>query len=337
LETVLRDENVDGVIAILIPQAVTKVAETAHFIADVVQGQDKPVLPCFMGQHMAEIGIEILRDRGIPNYHYPERAVDAMRAMVERWRWLERPPRKIETFDVRRDDVQRALARVRADGRLTVGDAEGREIMEAYGIAIPQAQLASNPDQAVEIAHTIGYPVVMKIASPDILHKTDIGGVKLNLVGDSDVRDTFDLLMYRASRYMPQADIWGALVQEMVPQGKEVIIGINRDPQFGPMLLLGLGGIYVEVLKDVSFRIAPVARWEAEEMITDLRSYPLLRGVRGEKPSDLQAITECMLRVSQLAVDFPEIVELDINPLMVHEEGKGAVAIDMRLVLAEEG
>jgi acetyltransferase len=143
--------------------------------------------------------------------------------------------------------------------------------------------------------------------------------------------------MYRASRYMPQADIWGALVQEMVPQGKEVIIGINRDPQFGPMLLLGLGGIYVEVLKDVSFRIAPVARWEAEEMITDLRSYPLLRGVRGEKPSDLQAITECMLRVSQLAVDFPEIVELDINPLMVHEEGKGAVAIDMRLVLAEEG
>ena len=337
LETVLRDENVDGVIAILIPQAVTKVAETARVIADVVQGQDKPVLPCFMGQYMAEIGIEILRDRSIPNYHYPERAVDAMRAMVERWRWLERPPRKIESFDVRRDDVQRTLARVRADGRLTVGDAEGREIMESYGIAIPQAQLASNPDQAVEIAQTIGYPVVMKIASPDILHKTDIGGVKLNLVGDSDVRDTFDLLMYRASRYMPQADIWGALVQEMVPQGKEVIIGINRDPQFGPMLLLGLGGIYVEVLKDVSFRIAPVARWEAEEMITDLRSYPLLRGLRGEKPSDLQAITECMLRVSQLAVDFPEIVELDINPLMVHEEGKGAVAIDMRLVLAEEG
>lgn len=337
LETVLRDENVDGVIAILIPQAVTKVAETARVIADVVQGQDKPVLPCFMGQHMAEIGIEILRDRSIPNYHYPERAVDAMRAMVERWRWLERPPRKIETFDVRRDDVQRTLARVRADGRLTVGDAEGREIMEAYGLAIPRAQLASNPDQAVEIAQTIGYPVVMKITSPDILHKTDIGGVKLNLVGDSDVRDTFDLLMYRASRYMPEADVWGALVQEMVPQGKEVIIGINRDPQFGPMLLLGLGGIYVEVLKDVSLRIAPVARWVAEEMITDLRSYPLLRGFRGEKPSDLQAITECMLRVSQLAVDFPEIVELDINPLMVHEEGKGAVAIDMRLVLAEEG
>ena len=334
LDTVLRDENVDGVIAILIPQAVTKVAETANVIADVVQGHDKPVLPCFMGQHTTQVGIEILRDRKIPNYHYPERAVNAMRAMVGRWRWLERPPREIEKFDVRRDQVEGALARVRADGRLTVGDAEARQIMEAYGITIPEAQLAHDPDEAVEIAQRIGYPVVMKIASPDILHKTDIGGVKLNLMGDSDVRDTFDLLMYRASRYMPEADIWGALVQRMVPQGKEVIIGINRDPQFGPLLLLGLGGIYVEVLKDVSFRIAPITRWEAEEMITELRSYPLLRGLRGEKPSDLEAIADCMLRVSQLAVDFPEIVELDVNPLIVHEEGKGAVAIDMRLVLA---
>jgi acetyltransferase len=323
LETVLCDENVDGVIAILIPQAVTKVAETANVIADLVRGHDKPVLPCFMGQHTAQVGIQILRDRKIPNYHYPERAVDAMRAMVERWRWLARPATKHEKFDVQRDQVKHALAEVRADGRLTVGDAEARQIMEAYGITIPQAQLAANPDEAVEVAQRIGYPVVMKIASPDILHKTDIGGVKLNLMGDDDVRDTFDLLMYRASRYMPQAEVWGALVQEMVPQGKD-----------GPMLLLGLGGIYVEALKDVSFRIAPVARWEAEEMITELRSYPLLRGLRGERPSDLEAIVDCMLRVSQLAVDFPQIVELDINPLMVHEEGKGAVAIDMRMVLS---
>jgi acetyl coenzyme A synthetase (ADP forming)-like protein len=334
LEAVLRDKNVDGVIAILVPQAVTKVDETAHVIADVVEGHRKPVLGCFMGQYIAQIGTDVLRDRGIPNYPYPERAVDAMRAMVERWRWLGRPPREIERFQVQRDTVEQTLARVRAQGRLTVGDAEAREIMEAYDITIPQAQLARNPDEAVEIAQGIGYPVVMKIASPDILHKTDIGGVKLNLMGDTAVRDTFDLLMYRASRYMPEAEIWGALVQKMVPQGKEVIIGINRDPQFGPLLLFGLGGIYVEALKDVSFRIAPISRWQAEEMITEIQSYPLLRGFRGEKPSDLKAIADCILRVSQLAVDFPEIVELDVNPLMVHEEGKGAVAIDMRLVLA---
>jgi len=334
LDAVLQDKNVDGVIAILTPQAVTRVDETAHAIADVVQEHDKPVLGCFMGQNTAQIGIEILRDHKIPNYPYPERVVDAMRAMVERWRWLGHPPRKMERFEVQRDEVEQVLSQVRADGRLTVGDAEAREIMKAYGITIPQAQLASNPDEAVEIAQRIGYPVVMKIVSPDILHKTDIGGVKLDLIGDTAVRDTFDLLMYRASRYMPEAEIWGALVQEMVPQGKEVIIGINRDPQFGPLLLFGLGGIYVEALKDVSFRIAPIARWEAEDMITEIRAYPLLRGFRGEKPSDLKAIAECILRVSQLAVDFPEIVELDINPLMVNEEGKGAVAIDMRLVLA---
>jgi acetyltransferase len=334
LDAVLRDENVDGVIAILTPQAVTKVDETAHAIADVVQGYDKPVLGCFMGQNTAQIGVEILRDHKIPNYPYPERAVDAMRAVVERSHWLGRPPRKIERFDAQPSEVEQVLSQVRADGRLTVGDAEARAIMKAYGITIPQAQLATNPDEAVEIAQRIGYPVVMKIVSPDILHKTDIGGVRLNLIGDTAVRDTFDLLMYRASRYMPKAEIWGALVQEMVPQGKEVIIGINRDPQFGPLLLFGLGGIYVEALEDVSFRIAPIAGWQADEMITEIKSYPLLRGFRGERPSDLKAISEAILRVSQLAVDFPEIVELDINPLMVNEEGRGAVALDMRLVLA---
>jgi len=334
LDAVLRDENVDGVIAILIPQAVTKVDETAQIIADVVHQHDKPVLACFMGKNLAQIGVEVLREAEIPNYSYPEPAVDSMRALVERWRWLQKPPRTAEPFDVDRDQVRKAFVAVRADSRLKVGDAESREIMQAYGITMPQSRLARDPDEAVAVAEEMGYPVVMKIASPDILHKTDIGGVKLNLINATDVRDTFDLLMYRARRYMPQANIWGALVQEMVPQGKEVIIGMNRDPQFGPLLLLGLGGIYVEVLKDVSFRIAPIARWEAEEMINELRSATLLRGHRGEQPSDLKAVVDCMLRVSQLAVDFPEIVELDINPLMVQEEGRGAVALDMRMVLS---
>jgi len=334
LDAVLRDQNVDGVIAILIPQAVTKVDETAHIIAEVVHQHDKPVLGCFMGKNVAQIGVQILREAEIPNYSYPEPAVDAMRALVERWRWLEKPPRTVERFDVDEDQVRQAFATVRSEGRLKVGDAEARQIMRAYGLTIPKSELARDSEETVAMAEAIGYPVVLKIASPDILHKTDIGGVKLDLRNATDVRDAFDLLTYRARRYMPEANIWGALVQEMVPAGKEVIIGVNRDPQFGPLLLLGLGGIYVEVLKDVSFRIAPVARWEAEEMIGELRSAPLLRGHRGERPADLEAIVDCMLRVSQLAVDFPEIVELDVNPLMVHEQGKGAVALDMRLVLS---
>jgi acetyl coenzyme A synthetase (ADP forming)-like protein len=334
LDAVLRDQNVDGAIAILIPQAVTKVDETAHIITDVVHQHDKPVLCCFMGKNLAEIGVRILREAEIPNYSYPEPAVEAMRALVERWRWLGKPPRTVERFEVDQEQVRQAFAAVRSEGRLKVGDAEARQILRAYGFTIPKSELAREPEEAVSMAEALGYPVALKIASPDILHKTDIGGVKLNLMDAAQVRDAFDLLMYRARRYMPEANIWGALVQEMVPPGKEVIIGVNRDPQFGPLLLLGLGGIYVEVLKDVSFRIAPVARWEAEEMIGELRSAPLLRGHRGEPASDLEAIVDCMLRVSQLAVDFPEIVELDINPLMVHEQGKGAVALDMRLVLS---
>jgi acetyltransferase len=175
----------------------------------------------------------------------------------------------------------------------------------------------------------------MKIASPDILHKTDIGGVRLNIRAPDEVRDSFDLLNYRALQFMPEAEIWGVLIQEMVEGCHEVLVGMSHDPQFGPLLAFGLGGIYVEALRDVTFRIAPVARWEAREMLSEIRGYNLLRGVRGERPADLEAIADCILRVSQLVTDFPEIVELDINPLIVCEEGKGAVAVDLRMALSD--
>ena len=174
----------------------------------------------------------------------------------------------------------------------------------------------------------------MKIASPDILHKTDVGGVRLNLGSPDDVRDAFDLMVYRAGRYVPGALIWGCQVQQMVTGGREVLVGMSRDPQFGPLVAFGLGGIYVEALKDVAFRVAPFSREEADEMIREIRSYPLLEGVRGEPPADHEAMVDALLRISRLVTDFPEIVELDINPLMVFEEGRGAMAIDMRLVLA---
>jgi acetyltransferase len=176
----------------------------------------------------------------------------------------------------------------------------------------------------------------MKIASPDILHKTDIGGVRFNISGPAEVRDSFDLILFRATRYMPDAEIWGCLVQQQVHGGREVIIGMNRDPQFGPLVMLGLGGIYVEALKDVSFRIAPFSREEAMEMMREMRSFNLLLGVRGEARSDLRAIADTLLKVSQLVIDFPDIVEMDINPLIVFEEGKGAMGIDMRCVLASQ-
>jgi acetyltransferase len=174
---------------------------------------------------------------------------------------------------------------------------------------------------------------VLKVASPDILHKTDVGGVRVGLESAADVRDAFDLITYRAQRYLPEARLWGCLVQKMVPQGIEVLIGMNRDPQFGPLLTFGLGGIFVETLKDVSFRIAPISRREAEAMLDEIRARALLDGVRGKPPVDKPALIEALLRISQLVVDFPEIAEMDINPFIIYEQGRGGMAIDMRLVL----
>ncbi len=226
------------------------------------------------------------------------------------------------------------IDQVRQENRLTIGDAESRQVLQAYGLRIPQSEIADTPDKAVAIASKIGYPVVLKIASPDILHKTDIGGVKVGLQNASDVRDAFELMVYRAQRYIPDARIWGCLVQEMAPSGGlEVLVGMNRDPQFGPLITFGLGGIYVETLRDVTFRVSPISRQEAEEMLSNLRAHALLDGVRGQPPMDKAAIVDSLLRVSQLVQDFPEIIEMDINPLMVYHQGEGALALDMRLVL----
>jgi len=206
--------------------------------------------------------------------------------------------------------------------------------LQAYGLRIPRSEIAETPEQASIIAGKIGYPVVLKIASPDILHKTDIGGVKVGLQNSDDVRDAFELMVYRAQRYLPETRIWGCLVQEMAPSGGlEVLVGMNRDPQFGPLVTFGLGGIYVEILRDVTFNVSPFSYQEAEEMLTQIRAHALLDGVRGQPPIDKSAIVDTLLRVSQLVQDFPEIIELDINPLMVYRQGEGALALDMRLVL----
>jgi len=248
--------------------------------------------------------------------------------------WMKRPLPAFETFDLDKDLIRKVFDTAREDGRLTIGEAEARDVMKACGIRMPQSKLAATAEEAVAYAQEIGFPVVMKISSPDILHKTDVGGVKVGLRTPTEVRDAFDLMVFRATRYLPDARIWGCLVQEMITGGREVIVGMNRDPQFGPLLMFGLGGIYVEVLKDVAFRVAPISRVEAQELMAEIRAYNLLRGTRGEKPSDLDAMAEALLRISQLVTDFPEIVEMDINPLLVMESGRGVYGVDMRLVIS---
>lgn len=336
-QEVLADPNVDAMVVILTPQFMTDIKETAQALAEAAEAQPadckKPVMACFIGEANMKEAQRLFSERSIPNYPIPERAAAAMRAMVSQAEWVKEPLPEFKTFEVDQAKVAEIFKQVRAEGRVQIGDAESRDILTAYGIRIPQSQLCATADEAVAAADAIGYPVVMKIASPDILHKTDVGGVRVGLESPTAVRDAFDLMVYRAQKYQPNAQIWGCLVQEMMRGGKEVITGMNRDPQFGPLVMFGLGGIYVEVLKDVSFRVAPFGPKEARQMIEEIRSFRLLKGVRGEPPADLEAVVDVLLRLSQLVTDFPEIVEMDINPLMVFEQGRGAVGVDMRLIL----
>ena len=216
---------------------------------------------------------------------------------------------------------------------LEIGEAESKEILEAYGFVTPKGSIATTADQAASIAEQLGYPVVLKIWSPDILHKSDFGGVKTGLASEQEVKDAFDLMMYRVPKKKPEANILGVLVQEMCSRGKEVILGMNRDPHFGPLMMFGMGGIMVEVLKDVSFYLAPLTAEEAKQMLVNTRTYQMLKGVRGQQGVDIDAVAEGLQRLSQLVTEFPQIEELDINPYMVGPEGTTPVAVDARLRL----
>lgn len=334
LERVLEDPGVDGVLVILTPQAMTESDETAQAVLEVSKTATKPILTCWMGGTRTEKGSRLLADNQVPAYPFPERATSAFGAMLKYHSVLQRPAGEISRFDVDQSAVAELFATVRKDGRTTIGDAEAQAILKAYGIRTPLSDVGATPDETVALCNKIGYPVVMKIASPDILHKSDVGGIIVNVKNDDQARKAFDTLLERAKAHKPDAVIWGAQVQEMVTDAREIIIGMNRDPQFGPLVMFGLGGIYVEVLKDVTFRVAPMSADQAKNMVEAIRSYPLLEGVRGQAPADLDAVVDTILRIGQLVTDFPEIAELDINPLLVRNQGDGAVAVDMRLVLS---
>jgi acetate---CoA ligase (ADP-forming) len=335
MECVAADPNVDGIMIVLTPQAMTEIEDTAAAVVELSISIDKPILACFMGEASLVQAINKLVKNGVPNYPFPERAALAFHAMSAYREIKSRPAPEFVSFEADRETVRALFDRILGEDRVSIGDFESREVLKAYQLRLPESEIAENPDQAVEIATRLGFPVVLKIASPDILHKTDVGGVKVGLRNAEEVRDAFELMVYRAERYLPDANIWGCLVQQMVPQGGlEVLVGMNRDPQFGPLVTFGLGGIYVETLKDVTFRIAPFSKHEAEQMLQEIRAHALLDGVRGLPAYDKEAIVEVLLRVGQLVQDFPEIAELDINPLMVYPQNRGAIAIDMRLVLS---
>jgi acetyltransferase len=336
ITTAQDDPGVDAILVILTPQAMTNPTETARAIAGCLH-HDKPVLAAFMG------GREVLPARGelvaagLPEYPSPERAVGALRAMRDYATWRQRPTRIVTRFRVNRRRVERIVTRGIKTGRLQVGEVKAKSILAAYGFRIPEGTLATGAAEAVEAAEHLGYPVVMKIVSPDIVHKSDIGGVRLGITSRDAVADAYDLMILRTQQRAPEARVEGVYVERQLARGLEVILGMNRDPQFGPMLMFGLGGIFVEVMKDVAFHLAPITAEEALQMLTATRSYALLRGARGQRGVDPAAIAAGLQRISQLATDFPEIAELDINPLIVGGPGTEPVVADARMTLRVPG
>lgn len=330
---VQSSSDTDAIVVIATPQNMTQPTELARRLVAATDGS-KPVLAAFLGGDEVREARRLLTSLQIPNYSSPERAMASLKAMTEYSAWRRRPPRLVTHFPVNRRRVDRVLRRHRRLGLAEIGEVEAKEILRAYDFKILDGQLVETADQAVEVAEWIGYPVVLKIVSPDVIHKSDSGGVRLNLNSADQVRDAFDLLMLRVARKLPDARVRGAFVERMGRRGREVILGMSRDPQFGPMLMFGLGGIFVEVMKDVTFHLAPITADEAMQMLQGTRSYALLEGARGQSPVDLEAIAAGLQRISQLSTDYPEIVELDINPFIVREVGGESYVADARMSLA---
>ncbi len=325
------DPGVDALVVILTPQAMTQPVATAEAVCAVAAESRLTTLAVFMGDVSVVEAVGSLRAGGVPEYAFPERAISTLGSMISHRARMQLPPARAPRIDADRATVTAAIAHATAAGRTFITEATAQRIASSYGITVPSAGVASDLAGALALAADIGYPVVLKIASPDILHKSDIGGIALGLTGPGEVRSAYERMMAGVRRRMPEARIWGVSVQEQLSPGHEVIIGVNRDPTFGPLVMFGLGGIYVEVLRDVTFRLAPVTYEEAREMIGEIRAAGILRGARGAPPADIDAIADVIVRVAALAGDFESITELDINPLIVGDRGRGAVAADIRI------
>jgi len=337
LDTVLGDGDVGAAVVVAAPTAVIDYGDLAASVVACQREHGKPIVACLMGGERVKEPVDTLEAAGIPNYFDPARAVDSLDALATYAEIRERDYDEPREFDADRERVREVLERVRERDSNQLG-VEAMDVLDAYGIPTPESGIAESPGAAKALADEIGGDVVMKIVSPDILHKSDIGGVAVG-VPPAEVQDTYEDLVTRARNYQPDAHLLGVQVQERVDteSGVETILGMNRDPQFGPLLMFGLGGIFVEVMEDTTFRVAPVTESEADAMLEEVRSAPLLRGARGRDPVDRAALRECVERLGRLVTDFPAILELDVNPLLARPEDEGgALALDLRLTVDPE-
>lgn len=336
LKAVIRDEGVDGALVILTPQSMTDALGTAQAIVRVARGAGKPIICCFMGIFDVSAGVKYLQENGYPVYRFPENAAKAFGVIYRYAHWLQRE--HLPQFSLTHDSVGAAnvIAQCLAQGKTHLDGLDSVEILKCYGFNVLPAHLAKSEDEAAEYAEGMTFPVVMKIASEQILHKTDVCGVALGIRNKEEARASFREITENAKKLRPDAVIDGVMVQKMAKQGEEIILGMNRT-RFGPLLMFGLGGIFVEVFQDVVFRLAPILRNEAHRMIQEIKGYKLLTGFRGRPKADIEAIEKAVVSLSSLVFNHPEIKEMDINPLIVHGEGQGTTVADCRIILEATG
>jgi acetyl coenzyme A synthetase (ADP forming)-like protein len=332
---------VDGLVVLYCETAITNPVQIAQSILQAVEDsgvKGKPITTSFVGGERSAEAMKFLVENGIPAYGAPDKAVNAMGALREYARMQELIAEPITTCaPTDRQAALDVIAHARGEGRSSLTEIEAKQVFAAYGLPVTSTRLAKTENDAVALAKEIGFPVVMKIVSPDILHKSDAGGVKVNIKDEDGVRDAFRTILSNSLKYKANANIHGIAVQEMAPWGTEVILGSVNDPTFGPTMMFGLGGIFVEVLKDVTFRVAPVPSNQALRMLGEIRGAPILAGVRGEKPRDRQAMADTICMYSTMILDLQEeISESDANPVLVYEEGRGVKVVDARIILKKK-
>jgi acetate---CoA ligase (ADP-forming) len=337
LKELLDAPDLDGCLVIATPVGELQGPALAQMIMTARGRHKKPLVACVFGLVDLTQEVRMLEDNGIPSFTFPEEAVVALSSLAHYQRRQDRPAHPFHPYPVDHEAVARLLADVPSADSTVLPEYSARALLSAYGVPFAPTHLARSPEEGIKFAHRIGYPVVLKVASPDISHKTEVGGVRVGIASSTELRQAWDEVKSTVSVKAPKARVEGFEIEKMITGGKEVLVGLQRDPRFGPVIVFGLGGIYVEVLKDVTFRLAPFDQTEAEEMVASVRAFPLLQGVRGEAPSDLPALYTILGRVAQLALELPQVQELDLNPVIVRSVGEGAYAVDARLVLGPTG
>ncbi len=337
MRAVLQDDAVDGAIVILTPTAMIDILETAQIVPQVAQGIDKPVLCSFMGIVDVSEGVRYLEANGLPNYAFPEEAARAMASMVRFGALLNLERRQVRRVAADREAATQVIRKRLGDQQsYMMPENEANEVLQCYGFPTLKSRLITDASSVAAVAEEVGFPVAMKIVSNDIVHKFDAGGVKLKIKSVQEAQAAYREILDNAMKFNPQADIKGVLMEKMARGGIEVILGATRDPQFGAMVMFGLGGTFVEAMQDVTFRLAPMWEVSVEIMITSIKAFRMLQGVRGMPPSDTDAIKDCIIRLSQMVSDHPEITELDINPLIVYPKGEGCVVADSRILVTKQ-